>query len=305
MERLTPMKNLLLISFFFIFYSLAVTAQDDSNIADSLRTAGNYKLELSYRLQTYCNSPLNSVNVYNIACCYALHKNADSAFYYLDKAIDLGRNDGWPLADCDLYSLHTDSRWKGIENRLEDIYKQKSFAANMQLGWELSKMYCADQAPKYAADNVKAKYGYPSPQMDSVNRVITATDSLNMLRLEEIFNTYGWTNKHLVGLDGADNASIIILHAPLIFQKKYFEMIKMAVDSGDIKKSSLAYLTDKILTKEGKMQLYGTQIIYSLPNKIYEFKPIEDEQNVNVRRKDFGLGPIEEYAKHFDIEYKQ
>ena len=82
-------------------------------------------------------------------------------------------------------------------------------------------------------------------------------------------------------------------------------MIKMAVDSGDIKKSSLAYLTDKILTKEGKMQLYGTQIIYSLPNKIYEFKPIEDEQNVNVRRKDFGLGPIEEYAKHFDIEYKQ
>jgi hypothetical protein len=271
----------------------------------SLRAAGNYKLELEYHLAAYKINPINSANVYNMACCYALLKNNDSAFYYLDKSIELGQDDAWALVDCDLRGLHTDKRWNELEDKFEKIYRQKNTTINTDLGWEIANMYFEDQAPKAASDNIVAKYGRKSPQMDSINKVITTTDSLNMLHLEEIFNKYGWTNKQLVGLEGSDRAFIIILHAPLSYQKKYFEMIKTAVDKEDIPKNSIAYLTDKILTKEGKKQLYGTQLKYSYETKSYEFKPIEDEKNVNERRKEMGLGPIEEYAKNFGFGYIQ
>lgn len=288
----------------FTFYCISLNGQNASHLMDSLRAAGNYRLELMHRLSAYKNNPANSANVYNMACCYALLKNNDSAFYFLGKSIDLGQNDGWALADCDLQILHTDKRWKELENKLEKIYRQKNTTINADIGWEIANIYFEDQAPKLASDNIMHRYGMPSRQMDSINRVIANVDSINMLRLEKIFNKYGWTNKQLVGLEGSDRAFIIILHAPLIYQKKYFEMIKTAVNNGDLEKNALAYLTDKILTKEGKKQLYGTQLKYSYETKSYEFKPIEDEKNVNERRKEVGLGPIEEYAKNFGFEYR-
>lgn len=303
-KLIVVIKKLFLIFSLVALYNLSLQAQNKLKIMDSLRAAGNYKLELTHHLSAYKNNPTNSAIIYNMACCYALLKNTDSAFYFLDKSIDLGQDDGWALADCDLYLLHADNRWKELENKLKKIYLQKNATINTDLGWEISKMYFKDQAPKLASDIIAARYGMKSPQIDSINNVILVTDSLNMLRLEEIFNKYGWTGKQLIGTEGADNVFIMILHAPLSYQKKYFEMIKTAVDKGDIPKSSIAYLTDKILTKEGKKQLYGTQLKYSHQTKSYEFKPIEDEKNVNVRRNEFGLGPIEDYAKNFGFDYK-
>jgi hypothetical protein len=305
-KLIVRMKRIFLIWSLLSFYSVSVNAQDKlRRITDSLRAAGNYNLELKYHLSIYKSNPTNSANVYNMACCYALLKKNDSAFYYLDISINLGQDDGWALADCDFTGLHSDKRWQEVENKLEGIFKQKNTAINADLGWELAKMYFEDQAPKTASDHILHKYGMLSLQMDSIERVIANTDSLNMLRLEKIINKYGWTGKQLVGAEGASNAFIIILHAPLMYQKKYFEVIQTAVNKGDIEKNSIAYLTDKILTKEGKKQLYGTQLKYSYQTKSYEFKPIEDEKNVNVRRSQFGLNPIEEYAKNFGIDYKK
>jgi hypothetical protein len=294
-------KTFLILS--LVLFGISLKSQNKSRVMDSLRATGNYKLELTYHLSAYKTNPTNSANLYNMACCYTLLKNNDSAFYFLDKSIELGQDDGWALADCDLRGLHTDKRWKELANKLEKIYKQKNATINTDLGWKIANMYFEDQAPKLASDNIAAKYGMKSFQMDSINKIIARTDSLNMLRLEGIIIKYGWPNKQLVGLEGSDRAFIIILHAPLSYQKKYFEMIKTAVDKEDLKKSSLAYLTDKILTKEGKKQLYGTQLKYSYETKSYEFKPMEDEKNVNERRKQVGLGPIEDYAKNFGFNY--
>lgn len=298
------MKHSFLTGVVIFFCNIGLFAQNAMIIADSLHVEGNYKIELKYRQSIYNSSPTNSGNIYNLACCYALLKNKDSAFYYLNKSIDLGQDEGWAVADCDLFNLHEDTRWGEIENKLENIYKEKNSKINTQLGWDIAKMFFKDQAHKAASDNIMKKYGIPSPQMDSCNRVIGNVDSLNILALEKIFDKYGWTNKELIGLEGSERVFIIILHAPLIYQVKYFEMVKNAVGQGDLQKSSIAYLTDKILIKEGKKQLYGTQLKYSHQTKSYEFKPIEDENNVNNRRKEYGLGPIEDYAKNFGFEYK-
>ncbi|HET6224722.1 MAG TPA: DUF6624 domain-containing protein [Bacteroidia bacterium] len=291
------------ISIFLLISASTIVKAQDNAFDDSLRIAGNYQLELKHRLQTL-KSNLTSWSVhYNIACCYALLKKNDSAFYYLNKSIEFGQNDGWALADFDLKALHTDDRWKTLQKRLEEIYKQKHPQIDTELGWEISKMYFEDQAPKSASDNIALKYGMKSLQMELIDSVIATTDSLNMLRLDKIIEIHGWPGKKLIGMDGSNMAFIIILHAPLRYQKKYFEMVKVAVNNGDLNRSSLAYLIDKMLTKEGKDQLYGTQLKYSYENKKYEFKPIEDEKNVNKRRSEVGLGPIEDYAKNFGFIY--
>lgn len=65
----------------------------------------------------------------------------------------------------------------------------------------------------------------------------------------------------------------------------------------------MAMMQDRILMREGKKQIYGSQVVY---NKTGEqiFYPIEDETNVNIRREKVGLQPLEEYAKYFGIDYK-
>ncbi len=299
-------KKILLI--LFIAYSIVsntLNAQDQSAKIDSLRVVGNYNQELKYRKLIYINNPTDVSNVYNMACCYSLLKNADSSFYYLNEAISLGHTDGDILEDYDLKNIHSDIRWAIIETKIERIYKENNSTINNQLGWELSKMFWVDQAPKAAMDIVLKRYGMKSPEMDSLDKIVAITDSLNMLKLEKIINQYGFPKKDLVGATGTDRVFTIIVHAPLSYQKKYFHLVEEAISNGDIRKQSLAYLTDKILTKEGKKQLYGTQLKYVIETGGYIFKPIEDEKNVDTRRKSVGLEPIEEYAKNFGIEYKK
>ncbi len=304
MDKLTDMKKKSLIIIFLLLVKL-VSAQDRLHLTDSLRRVGNYNLAINYHLLLYKAEPNYSSNIYNMACCYSLLKNNDSAFYYLNIAMDVGQNDAWALADYDLNNLHSDKRWIEIEKRLEKIYKEKDTTINVQLGWELSKMYNEDQAPRFTYDDIIIKYGRKSPQMDSLFAFLNKTDSIHRLKLEEIINKYGFPNKFLVGAEAANQAFIIILHAPLEYQKKYFKLIEEAVNKGDIDKQSMAYLTDKILTKEGKKQLYGTQLKYSEKTASYEFQPIEDEKNVNSRRSQMGMNSIEEYAKSFRMNYKQ
>ena len=65
----------------------------------------------------------------------------------------------------------------------------------------------------------------------------------------------------------------------------------------------MALLIDRIRVYKGQKQLYGTQVkMESTRQK--SFDAIEDEKNVNKRRAEVGLGPLEEYAKQFGFEYK-
>ena len=63
-------------------------------------------------------------------------------------------------------------------------------------------------------------------------------------------------------------------------------------------------LEDRILVRNGKKQVYGTQL-HSGPDTGGKLvlAPIEDEEHVDKRRASVGLMPLKEYLKHFGIEY--
>lgn len=96
---------------------------------------------------------------------------------------------------------------------------------------------------------------------------------------------------------------LVIQHADLATQENYFPLLQESVDKGESSQSDAAMLQDRILMRQGKKQIYGSQVVFNKTGG-QEFYPIEDEKNVNLRRAKVGMQPIEEYAIYFGIEYK-
>ena len=86
-------------------------------------------------------------------------------------------------------------------------------------------------------------------------------------------------------------------HTNKKYRKKYFPQIKEAVENGDLSKQQYALMKDRILMDEGKPQIYGSQI---KGNKLYK---LENPETVNERRKEMGMGTIEDYLRNFNIEF--
>jgi hypothetical protein len=129
-------------------------------------------------------------------------------------------------------------------------------------------------------------------------------DGKNRQRLDEIVKEHGWPKRSVFGDEAIGVAFLIVQHAELDYQKKYLPLIKEAVAQKEARRSDLAMLEDRILTREGKKQVYGTQLRLNQTTQRMELYPIEDEANVDTRREAAGLEPLAEYLKRvFGIDY--
>ena len=128
-------------------------------------------------------------------------------------------------------------------------------------------------------------------------------DSTNLVQVEALISQYGWLGKSTIGAKANATIFLVIQHAELPTQEKYLPMLIQSVMDSQSRPCDLALLQDRVLMRQGKKQLYGSQVVYNKRGG-EEFWQIEDEANVNTRREKMGLPPIEEYAKIFGIEYK-
>lgn len=178
---------------------------------------------------------------------------------------------------------------------------------NQPLRRELLRMEEEDQKYRNEISEVEKK----TPASDEKQKRLAAlwkrqeeADKRNIKRLAEIIEKYGWPGNSLVGREGSLTAFLIVQHADLEYQKKYFPLLKEAVGKGEADPVHAAYLEDRILMREGKNQIYGTQLHTNELTKKLELWPIEDEERVDARRVSLGLEPIAEYLKRFGVEYK-
>src|SRR5262245_6286792 len=129
-------------------------------------------------------------------------------------------------------------------------------------------------------------------------------DGKNRQRLDQIVKEYGWPKKSVFGGEAIGVAFLIVQHAELDYQKNYLPLIKEAAAQKEARRSALAMLEDRILTREGKKQIYGTKLRLNQTTQRMELYPIDDEENVNARRAEAGLEPLAEYLKRaFGIDY--
>lgn len=152
---------------------------------------------------------------------------------------------------------------------------------------ELLKMAKRDQdvrAPLYGrADSLDDS----DPLIQKVRKV----DAANSAQLREIVTTYGFPSVDMIGKRGVKAAWLLLQHADAELQRMMIPRVENAVHSGELSGADFAMLWDRVLVASGQPQRFGTQFDDKL-----EPYAIEDERNVDSRRKAVGLGPLADYA---------
>jgi hypothetical protein len=132
----------------------------------------------------------------------------------------------------------------------------------------------------------------------------TNIDKANQVRIEEIVKTYGWPGKKEFGQKAATAAFLVIQHSTPEMMRRYLPILQNAMENGDADKSSFALLDDRVRMIEGRPQRYGSQVQRDPSSGKMTFWQIEDEENVDRRRAEMGLGTLAENAKRFKgLEY--
>lgn len=133
--------------------------------------------------------------------------------------------------------------------------------------------------------------------------VMKSVHEENNKRIKEIIEEFGWPLESEVNEDGAEAAWLIVQHAVLEprLQEECIGLLKDAVEIGEAKGWFLAYLQDRVLIRQGKPQIYGTQ--HEVVNGRMKPMKTENPDEVNKRRDILGIWLQEEHAASLQKDY--
>ena len=93
----------------------------------------------------------------------------------------------------------------------------------------LDSIHEEDQGLRRQIDEVEAKYGRNSKEMQAHWRKMQEKDSMNLIVVERILNERGWLGEDVLGRNGTSTLFLVIQHADLATQEKYLPMMRDAV----------------------------------------------------------------------------
>lgn len=168
----------------------------------------------------------------------------------------------------------------------------------------LNKVYEDDQKYRKKSKKYLDKYGSDSLEVKNAIIDMEILDKKNLERVEVILNEYGWLGEDIIGVKENATLFLVIQHADLETQLKYYPIMEEAVELGCARKSDLAMLQDRILVKQGKKQMYGTQLIYDEELGSYVVEPLVYPERVDERRAVVGLPPMSEYLEYYGLSWE-
>ena len=162
---------------------------------------------------------------------------------------------------------------------------------------ELELIAVEDQTMRLMLPDVTKRFGSASSEEKYIWTQIHRQDSICLIKIIKILDEHGWLGKSRVGSQANQAIWLVIQHAELEKQEKYLPLLKRSVEIGESEGWHQAFLEDRILIRNDKNQIYGSQATWDKETNKMKIYPIEDVENVNVRRAKIGLEPVEEYAK--------
>jgi hypothetical protein len=246
-----------------------------------------------------------AADFYDAACSWALGGDIDQAFADLYLAVRRGK---WArpeeaTKDDDLKSLRADKRWADVLDRMKANRMEQQGKFDRGLQDTLNQIYPKDQAGRQAIDSIQKRYGQGSKQLDSLWESISCNDSADLECVIGILGRRSWPSPDEVGERASMAIFLVLQHADSGIHAIYVPLMRAAVQRGAARPEDLALMEDRLLTEQGKPQLYGSQVRTD-PNGKASFFPIADELNVDKRRASVGLEPLESYARYFGIDYR-
>jgi hypothetical protein len=310
------MKKLIFtVSVFILSYTYGSAQNSYGNLitkADSLYKVKDYRESNKSYILAFGLEQKNKNDLYNGACAAALAGDKRNAIKFLNLSIEKGWIDIEHLKkDGDLTSLHGLPAWEQIISKVNLKIGEVEANYNQDAKAALEEVYKTDQGIRVEYIAAQKTYGHKSKKVDSLGKLMMHHDSLNEITVTKILDKYGWLGESKVGNKGNTTLFLVIQHANLKTQQKYLPMLRTAVKDGNARASALALLEDRVALREGKKQIYGSQVssIPDNPEKYY-LSPLIDPDNVDKRRAAIGLSPLAGYVKQWDIiwnveEYKK
>ena len=299
------MKKLLTFLFAILaYFTFAQSFDQLIHLSDSLYQAENYLESGKVAAQAFQLQEGNASQYYNAACSWALAGDTISAIRFLDLSADKGWiKKKWMFKDKDLKSLHEVKGWDAVVAKVQANIDEYEKDFDKPLKVQLEKIHVKDQTLRQLYRDAEEKFGRDSEEMKYFWQLVSEQDSINELEVLQIIDERGWPGKSLVGGKANTTVWLVVQHAPIETQEKYLPLLEESVKKGESQGSHLALLVDRIQMRNDLPQTYGSQITRDPETGDQIVYEIKDPEYVNQRRREVGLGPIEEYVKRWGIEW--
>lgn len=289
---------------FFILFSHSLFSQDTLYLihldsAQSYFEQGDIELSKDQWLKCIAfEDDYKRRDLYMLAQCLSAQGKLDSAFLFLQLALDLGLKgkDSTVLNKNEyLKALIDDSRWAAI---------QRKFVINCSPPHSIDTVLLNELLRRKDLDQQRSKRNKADWALQR------EVDSLNQIWLDSVVQKKGWLTEPMVGVAGANAAWLIVQHADnnIAFQKSCLALMKKKIRIGEIPLSQYAYLYDRVEINSCHRQVYGTQYaaIYDSGHRVksIEFKPIKESAFVDKRRKYMRMVSLEKYRAFALKHYK-
>lgn len=123
------------------------------------------------------------------------------------------------------------------------------------------------------------------------NLLVYTVDGIHNKYIHQIIDEHGYPMERTIGREGIKKFWLLVQH-----QDSDVALQKACLKKCDFAPKERAYLTDRVLVSEGKKQKYGTQMKRVAAGFLVP-RTIEKGRGVDVRRKQAGLGTLEEYIR--------
>jgi hypothetical protein len=160
-----------------------------------------------------------------------------------------------------------------------------------------------DEMYRDQLDDMVQRYGGQSKEVKTLYRQMQAQDSTNQTKVCAILDKYGWLGTDVLGEEGNGTLFFVLQHAELPMQVKYLSMLRTAVKEGRAKARHLAFVEDRVALRQGKKQIYGSQVGWDMRANSYFVLPLEDPDHVDQRRAAVGLPPLAEYLQNWQLKW--
>lgn len=271
--------------------------------ADSLfNKVGYLKKTILLYTQAYYKCGNKEVE-FNLSKAHALLGNKDSAFYHINNVFDKDSTSG--LFDVgEYYLLIKDKRWETIiDKQLDKIQAKSGKIKKIDLAKKLINMRIKDQSYYYYI----AKLPYSRELSDKYWPIKDKINKKNLKELKELIHENGgWPKISEVSSTVSGAAFLIIQHSEPKTLQYYYSHFRKCVEEGEAEKRHLALMTDRMIGDLGAKQIYGTQISFDEKTGVYylDLNEVIDPINLNKRRVEMDLKPIEEYLKNWNAELR-
>lgn len=296
-----------------IFLSAAADAQEDRMYKQLIWQARAYYSNKDYKrsaetLETAIalkGDNAGYIERYNAACSWSMAGDTAKVFqqlFYLANRITkdpegyFGKNQMDPLkySDKDFDPIRNDTRWTEFMHILK---RRRSHLVNA-----LDTIFLNDQAARKRLEEVEAEYGHGSDELKAHWGKINRQDSINLVKVKQIIDTFGWPGVDDVGRRGNSAVFLVIQHADPETQEHYLPIMRAAVKDGKALRRDLALLEDRVALGKGQPQKYGTQV-GRIEGSPWYLRPLQNVDSVDTWRKEMGLGGLYFYLRHFDINW--